>query len=531
MDPAVEQQSGSSRQAANSEGVFTAVRRQWQLVIAVLATGLVIGVGLELVRDPEYRAVSAVALSMNDVSGELGEGSAPRVQQDPVRITETQADLIAQPVVAQRVVAALPGLRLTVKGLLERVSAAAGPNSDIIRITVLERTRGRSRQIAAAYARAYVSYRQRLDTSAIQRTRAALTSRIRGLRSSRGSERLIDRLVRKDQDLLVLESLQTANASVVRDPVTVDQTSPAPVRGGIVGVALGLFVGLLAAVWRNGRDERLRDAAEVVEITKAPHLGDLPRPPARNAGETRLVMLGGPERVEAEAFRMLRTRLDFQLGGREIRKLMIASALPGEGKTTTAANLAVAFAMAGRDVALLELDMRKRDLRGLLDVPEGPGLSDVAIGAANLEEAAYEVSLPVPAGQPQSGRLIFYRAGTLPPDVAEFMTRPTVARIMDEVAGRHELTVMDTPALLAVSDAQTLLPLSDAVMVVARAKSTTHHALKGAVDIISAAGSPILGFVFTDSELLVNSYGRGRYSYAYAAPNQPEDQAKTDAAV
>ena len=184
---------------------------------------------------------------------------------------------------------------------------------------------------------------------------------------------LYSSLVDRQQTLQSMQALQPSVASVLRQADGAVLTQPKTVRNGALGLVVGLVLGLGLAFLREALETRVRTTEEVsARLGGLPLLGRLPRPPKRLRRSGKLVMLEDPASAQAEAFRMLRANLDFMTLDRDARTIMITSALEQEGKSTTVANLAVAFARAGKRVALVDLDLRRPVLARFFDL-EGRG--------------------------------------------------------------------------------------------------------------------------------------------------------------
>ena len=335
-------------------------RRKW-LVIAVAVLVPAAAVALSLRQQRLYQASSEVLLSRQNLAAQLTNTQDPSLLQDPTRLIQTQANLARVPAVAARALKAAH-----VSGRTADRTSLARPASQLSRAPTcwssrsLTRTR---RSLLASPRRTRNSSRSigASSTPLLCRGRASeLEGRLKALEAAGDRQSaLYASLVDKEQQLRTIEALQTANAFVVRSGGKAVQVQPRPVRNGVLGLALGLLFGVgLAFLWET-LDTRVRSAEEIAERLGLPLLARIPAPPRRLRNENRLVMLADPAGIHAEAFRMLRTNLEFANLERGARTIMVTSAVETEGKSTTIANLAVALARAGKRVALVDLDLRR----------------------------------------------------------------------------------------------------------------------------------------------------------------------------
>jgi non-specific protein-tyrosine kinase len=220
-------------------------------------------------------------------------------------------------------------------------------------------------------------------------------------------------------------------------------------------------------------------------------------------------MLDEPRGVQAEAFRMLRTNLEFVRLGRGVQTVMFTSAVEQEGKSTTIANLAVALARAGQRVVLVDLDLR-RPFLGTFFGLDGPGLTQVALGHAALDEALATVVLTDGSAPPSTqngngngrtnavhGVLQVLPSGPLPPDPGEFVSTEALGYILAELRERADLVLVDAPPALRVGDAMTLSSRVDGIILVARMKIVRRQMLAELSRQLATVPTPVLGFVLT----------------------------------
>ena len=368
-------------------------RRRWIILQAVVLVPLA-AVLFSLHQQKLYQASAQVLLSSQNLAAQLTGTQSTGINLQPDRIAQTQAAIARVPQLAQKVLAHVRGSRLTVQQFLGSSSVSTAPNADILTFSVTNHDPALARRLVDAYAAAYTVYRRQLDTASIVRALAGVNQKIKQLVDAGDSHSaLYAGLIERQQTLATMEALQTSNASVVKRADHVVQVQPKPKRNGMLGLALGIVLGIgLAFLW-EALDTRVRTAQEIGEkLGGLPLLARVPMPSKKLRAEHRLVMLDDPASAHAEMFRMLRTNLEFTTLGNDVRVLMITSAVQEEGKSTTIANLAIAMARAGRRVVLVDLDLRRPFLDKFFEL-DGPGVTNVALGHASLDEALAPVAI------------------------------------------------------------------------------------------------------------------------------------------
>lgn len=236
--------------------------------------------------------------------------------------------------------------------------------------------------------------------------------------------------------------------------------------------------------------------------------------------EGRLVTRLSPRSPAAEAYRALRTSIAFSAlpQRRPLRTLVVTSAEPQDGKSTTAVNLAVALAEQGLRVLLAEADQRRPVLHRVLRAERAPGLSDILSGRAVVAEALRHVPLPEHA----TGQLDFLPGGRAVPNPAELAGSAAMRMLLADLAARYDAVVLDTPPLSMVTDGAVTGTLVDGVIVVARMGKTNRDSLRRAVDELRAVGAPVVGLVLTDVHHGEDRYGQ-RYGHYYAEYDDRSD--------
>ena len=509
-------------------------RRKWIIVSAVVLVP-VAAILLSVRQTPVYEASAKVLLSRENLANSLTGVQDPNLSVDNATLVQTEADVARIPVIAQRVLTQL-GLRgTTPQQFLGDSSVSTAQNSDILTFSVRNTDSGLAAREATAYAEQYTRYRHERDTASLESARREVEKRINQLvASGQGQGALYGSLAGREQQLRTMEALRTSNATVIQTAENASQVSPKPVRDGALGLLMGLVLGLGLAFLREGLDTRVRSANEIGERLGLPLLGRIPSPSKKQSDEDRLVMLEEPSGGHAESFRMLRTNLEFAMIDHDVRSILITSAVEEEGKSTTAANLAVACARAGQRVALVDLDLRKPRLdrffglvgrRGITDVLRGgdaalvrvPILPDVR--DAETSEIR-EVESPGPSGNGSGGSLDVLTAGQIiPPNPGELIGSHALTDVLAQVRERSDLVLIDSPPLLHVGDPMTLSAKVDAVVVVARLQMLRRSNVAETHRLLSTMQADKLGFVLTAAE------AEAGYGYGYPRGYRYSDRA------
>lgn len=519
---------GSPQESTLSAYIAVLRRRLW---IVVLCTVLVPAAALffSLRQPAEFSSTAEVYINKQNLASALTGIEDTTLFVDEERAAETQASLASVPAVARRALDLAGVDDLTPDDLIAQTSIAPKGLTDIIEFTVVDGDADLAERLASAYAQAFTLYRGELDTRAIVKAREEVTAALTRLDAEgRQDTDLHASLEESQQQLQTLETLQTSRAYVIREADEAVQIAPTPMRNAILGVMLGLVLGVGLAFLVDALDTRVRSASEVGERLGLPLLARIPAPPKELARDDHLVMMARPHGTHAEAFRMLRTNLEFaRLEGEGVRTLLVTSAVEQEGKSTTAANLAVALARAGSRVALVDLDLRRPYVARFFMLLHAHGVTDVALGKVSLATALQPIDLGVgqggaappngngrdddPAGR---GALDVLVSGPLPPDPGEFVGTERLAAILRELHASYDTVIVDTPPLLRVGDAMTLSSQADGVLVVSRLHLVRRPMLNELRRLLEAAPAPKLGFVATGGRKESEAYGAA-YGYHY----------------
>lgn len=209
-----------------------------------------------------------------------------------------------------------------------------------------------------------------------------------------------------------------------------------------------------------------------------------------------LIVETQPKSISAEKYRVLRTNIQYSSIDKEIRRIVITSAEPGEGKSTTAGNTALAFAQDGKKVILIDCDLRKPSVHKKFRISNTLGLSDVMLNKDKLNEAIQE----------RNENLDILTAGKLPPNPSELLGSITMDKLLEHLEGKYDVIIMDSPPLHAVTDAQILSKKSDGLVLVIRAEKTKKDSVIAAKELLQKVNAPILGLVLNGGESSKEKY-------------------------
>jgi len=501
---------------------YLAIVRRHIWTIAIIAIVVPISAYVVSSQQPNaYRASSTVLLSRQDLGSALTGVSNVDSYSDPARVAETQAAIARTQDVAQQAINRAGVTGIFPYELLDSSSVTPESNADILRFAVEADGPIKAARLANGYAEAFAANKYRLDTSSLSRARKELDNRLVELRAAGQTKtQVYTDLLGQAQKLRTVELLQ-GRATVIKRAVIGAKIAPTPKRNATLGAALGLMLGLGVAFLWNALDKRVRSEEEVERILELPLLARLPRPGRQSRNADRLSMLDEPSDTSAEAVRRLRTNLELANLEGNAKVIMVTSAAPGEGKSTTIANLAVALGRSGRSVALIDLDLRRPIIATFFDLEGRPGVTDVALGRLSLEDALVPIRLPVALsmslhGQPQAAgaeRLHVLPCGPVPANPGEFVGTQSVVNMIEQLRKNHEFVLVDAPPLLSVGDAMTLSTRVDAVFSVVRLGTASRPMLKDLARGLASCPASKLGFVVTDVDEH-KLYGTSAYSYS-----------------
>jgi non-specific protein-tyrosine kinase len=483
-------------------------RRKWSIVGITLLVFLS-AMFFSFRQTPVYEATAKVRVTPTTTISQFPQA----VQAD----LETEREIAMSQAVAD---VASKGIQPseTPQDLQERLEVSVPADTQILVITFSDPNAFKAQEGANAFATAYLEYKREQATRELKLLKEPILKEIRELTERlREAESAGERAEIGSEIQVWKSQLVPLNATVV-SPGEIIQTADLPSEPAspnhLLNGGLALFVGGALAVGlaflRERLDDRLRGREDLEMRIGAPVLGIIPKVPGwKRRDPPRLVALEEPKSSVSEAYRTLRTSILFAAARGEMKTILVASAHTGEGKTTTVANLGVVLAQAGKKVIVVSADIRKARLHHFFDAENNTGLVNVLIGEAVAAEALVHTN---------QKNLMLLPSGPVPSLPAELLGSEAMGELIERLGRAADFILIDTPALLAVSDALSLAPLTDGVIFVADAESTTRAAVAHARSQLEQMGTNVFAAVINDYDpSKARPYPYYRYYYTYAA--------------
>lgn len=543
-------------------GDFGRLLRRWAWLIVLCP--LIAGLASALISrqiTPIYQSQATVlvrpAQPLNVGTGQTGTGVSSTSDQ----ITATYVQLLTQPSLLSKVITDL-NLKTTPGELGSRVKVTPQTNTTVIQVAVQDRDPRQARSIADTLVQDFrasqaqlrqqqaASYTSSLQSQAnqlqakISGEQATIQSLQRRAQQAQLSQPDQDQLTGLQQQLATDNSqLQNVNSQLAQiqaqtalgsdSVVVVSQASTpgSPVSPNIPQNTLlaalgGLLVAIAAVLIGYRLDQTIKDISDLPRRTGLMALGHIPftSPSKTRMGE--LVVLGGKS-SPAEAYRTLRTNLLFASVDRQVKTIVVTSAGPGEGKSRTAANLAIVLAAAGHTTLLIDADFRRPALHGFFGKASKRGLSDLILGDSIEDSDLVREVAEVP-------RLWLLAAGSTPPNPSELLGSQRVKTLLEELGARVDYVVLDTPPVNAVTDAALVAARADATLLVVEQGRTTYGALINAKHQLDNVGAQVLGVVANKLRTTRGKYGYPAYGYygtGQASTNGSQAQTSAEGAL
>jgi polysaccharide biosynthesis transport protein len=338
--------------------------------------------------------------------------------------------------------------------------------------------------------------------SAIERQQAEMT------RAVERHVQNVANLTKSVEDLSLRKQAEHDPMMVITPATTAEKVSPKLVNNIVMAVLLGLTLGVGFAMLQDYLDDRINSPDEARALTASPALGYVPL--IKNQ-DIKLIGSGRSHSL-LESYRVLRSNVQFSSVDGALQSLQLTSTNPGEGKSITALNLAIAMAMDGKQIILVDADLRLPTVHEKLGVPQQPGLTNVLLGRLPLEDALRETDVP---------GLRILTAGLLPPNPAELLNSAAMRRLHEELKDHADMVIFDGPPCLATADAQVIASFVDGTLYVIHLGETKKTAIRHSMELLRQAHAKTLGVIFNKIDLNERShnyyyyYSYNNYNYRY----------------
>jgi capsular exopolysaccharide synthesis family protein len=447
------------------------VRKNWLAIVLATLTASVIALTYSLTATKQFATTAVNFVAIGGVSAEGGDSAVFGSSTFALQRVKSYTNVVDTPAVLSPVIEQL-GLDMSVKQLAGMVAATNPPQTVLLNVSVTGTDPALITVLANAIAESYAEQIEVLETP---------------------------------------QGAQNPPVKVTTIAQAAEPTSPVSPRTAVnlaLGLLLGLGAGVAYAILREQLDTSVKSPADLGDIVGASPLGFIGFDESATTNPLVALDQGSPR---AEAIRTIRTNLNYVNVDNPPRAVAITSPLPGEGKTTTACNLAITLAQAGKRVCLVEADLRRPKVGAYLNIEGSVGLTNVITGEIELDEALVAWN---------RGLLTVLPSGSTPPNPSELLSSQQMRHVLQELRERFDIVVVDAAPLLPVADGAIVASVTDGAILIARHGKTTRDQAAAAAEALQRVGARTLGVVLNFAPNRRGGYGYG-YGYGYYQADEP----------
>lgn len=452
------------------------IRRRWVLIVVTMLVATSLAALVTITATRQYQSTARLFITTPTAAADGDSSIASGGQFSQQRVL-SYATLIKGEEVASRVVKQL-GLKESPLTLASHISTSVETDTVVLSVSVTDPNAERAQELTQTTAEVFTQFVKQLETPDGQSTAPIKAT-------------IVDEATRPSS------------------PV-----SPKPVRNIALGAILGLLLGVGIAILREILDNRVTSTEDITTVSgeEVPMLGNIYYD--KRAVREPMVRGLSSHHPRMESFRVLRTNLQFVDPGQSHKVYIVTSSVPGEGKSSTSANLAHILAEGGQRVLLIEADLRRGKMSKYLNLESSVGLTTILLGRVKLADAAQSVNR----------NLDVLTGGRVPPNPAELLASDDMRQLLAEAREAYDIVLIDCPPLLPVTDAAVLASETDGAIVVVRHGSTTVDQLQGAFERLRAVDARICGTVVTMTPPPSKSGSTYRYGYGVGYGYGPDTE-------
>lgn len=495
-------------------------RRKWVVVAATIAT-VAAALGMTALQDPVYQTSSQVlvrARNTDTIFTNTNSGTFASASAVPTEIAVLESELVSNRVRDDLGLDRSP----------PAVNGTQVGTTDVVNAVVRSGDATTAKVLADAYVNSYIAIKREQAVSGLisggaeiskklteiqtqidaldKQVADAPSSQQAAVEASLAQQRkvLVDQqaLFKQRLDQLQVDAqLATGGAQMLREAsVPTSPVEPTPLRSALLAMVVGLLLGLGAAFLLDYLDDTVKVPDEMVRASGG--LSLLAVVPTDPPPDNRPISISRPGDYAVETYRGLRTSLQFLSLDSDFRTVQFTSPMPGDGKTTTASNVATVFAQAGLNTLLIDADLRKPRLHQVFAIDPSRGLVEVLLGAPYHEVV-----------QPVLEHLDLLPAGSIPPNPSEMLGSRQMRDLLERLSNDYDIIIVDSAPVLPVSDSVALAASVDAVVLVGQAGRSSNRQVGEALGQLQRVQAPLIGTVL--NKLTARKRSGGGYGYGY----------------
>lgn len=491
--------------------------RKFIIIQAVLVI-FVVSLAFSLTQKPVYKASATILLKEKNLGSSILFGDLMRqFSAQPERSLQTQLKLLTIRPVLQKVVNKLnlrtaKGEKMAPEELLSKIEVTPEGQANMVTVSVKDTAQIKAKEIANTLINEYLVDSKLSNSSEVSQASIEVAKKLkdtedgiivlaREIAKKRRNENVPDdlkakmdmatglyvMLSEKYEQLRISEKLNTGEAYLV-SPAEIPNSpiSPKPMVNGVLSIIGGLIFGFGLAMVAEQLDNTIKTSAETEKLLDLPVIGQIPTQEELLKGDGQIIVRTKPKSAAAEAYRTVRTNIQYFNIDEKLKTILITSGSPQEGKTLLTANLAMAIAQTGKKVAIVCCDLRRPSLHKLYHISNESGLSNYLAGYTSINEIMHRIE-----GQ----SLTLIPSGPIPPNPSELLGSKKMEALIEELKLKNDFVIIDTAPVLAVTDCAVLAKYSDGVIYVVRSKQTKKESVKVMRSSLENTGIKPLGAV------------------------------------